>query len=137
MAFQYVPFRDSPNDNPEAELSLEPGDYILVQGEIDEDLFYEGRLFDGTTGMVPSNYVERVDEHELYANLSRSSTLVTKAIGSPVAVSTSVGPAPSNRLPKPLAAAAVSDSKDSWIDSEWTICRPDGPFLPIPSPPTS
>lgn len=107
-----MPFRDSPNDNPEAELSLEPGDYVMVQGEIDEDLFYEGRLFDGTTGLVPSNYVERVDEHELYANLSRSSTLMTKsAMVSPVAVSTSVGPAPSNRLPKPLAATAVSPSR--------------------------
>uniref|UniRef100_A0A914W3U6 RIMS-binding protein 2 n=1 Tax=Plectus sambesii TaxID=2011161 RepID=A0A914W3U6_9BILA len=108
--FQYVPFRDSPNDNPEAELSLEPGDYVMVQGEIDEDLFYEGRLFDGTAGLVPSNYVERVDEHELYANLSRSSTLITKPIASPVAVSTSMGPAPSNRLPKPLAATATRRS---------------------------
>jgi hypothetical protein len=105
---QYVPFRDSPNDNPEAELSLEPGDYVLVQGEIDEDLFYEGRLFDGTAGLVPSNYVERVDEHELYANLSRSSTLANKAMAGPVSVSTSMGPAPSNRLPKPLGATAVS-----------------------------
>lgn len=58
--YSYKPLRDSPNDNPELELSLEPGDYVLLYGDMDEDYFYHGELFDGEQGLVPSNYVEHV-----------------------------------------------------------------------------
>uniref|UniRef100_A0A915Q1F6 SH3 domain-containing protein n=1 Tax=Setaria digitata TaxID=48799 RepID=A0A915Q1F6_9BILA len=69
--FQYIPIRDSPNENPQLELPLQAGDYILVHGEMDEDQFYHGETLDGQTGLVPSNYVERVPSQQLLTNASR------------------------------------------------------------------
>lgn len=82
--YRYLPLRDSPNDQPQLELSLNPGDLIVVRGEMDEDGFYRGEVciyyhiytvisytcnivcsfslfqtVDGQCGLVPSNYVER------------------------------------------------------------------------------
>lgn len=34
--YTYDPFSQSPNDNPEAEVSLSAGDYVLVWGNMDE-----------------------------------------------------------------------------------------------------
>jgi len=58
--YDYKPLRDSPNDNPELELALRPGDLVLLFGPMDEDYFYRGELYDGQQGLVPSNYVEFV-----------------------------------------------------------------------------
>ncbi len=58
--YNYDPYRDSPNDNPDAELPLTAGDYIYVYGDPDEDGFYEGELMDGQRGLVPCNFIERV-----------------------------------------------------------------------------
>lgn len=54
--------RDSPNNYPELELSLEPGDYLLLFGNLDDDYFYQGELFNGEQGLVPSNYVEIIED---------------------------------------------------------------------------
>ena len=40
--YSYDPFRQSPNENPESELSLSAGDFILVFGDIDSDGFFFG-----------------------------------------------------------------------------------------------
>lgn len=40
--YSYDPFRQSPNENPESELSLAAGDFILVFGDIDSDGFFYG-----------------------------------------------------------------------------------------------
>ena len=37
-------------DDPQSELYVSAGDYILVWGECDEDGFYEGELLDGRKG---------------------------------------------------------------------------------------
>lgn len=42
------------------------GDYILVWGDVDEDGFYDGELLDGRRGLVPSNFVEKLEGEELY-----------------------------------------------------------------------
>ncbi|CAG0924138.1 unnamed protein product [Notodromas monacha] len=55
----------SPNDNPESELPLTAGDYVLVWGDVDEDGFFDGELLTGRRGSVPSNFVERVTGNEL------------------------------------------------------------------------
>ena len=34
--YNYDPFRFSPNENPEAELTINAGDYIFIVGEMDE-----------------------------------------------------------------------------------------------------
>jgi hypothetical protein len=34
--YSYDPFQQSPNENPEAELAINAGDYLLVWGNIDE-----------------------------------------------------------------------------------------------------
>ncbi len=60
LRFTYDPFSQSPNDNPEAEVSLVGGDYVLVWGTMDEDGFYDGELLDGRRGLVPSNFVQRL-----------------------------------------------------------------------------
>uniref|UniRef100_A0A8D0DJB6 RIMS-binding protein 2 n=1 Tax=Salvator merianae TaxID=96440 RepID=A0A8D0DJB6_SALMN len=61
--YSYNPF-DGPNENPEAELPLTAGKYLYVYGEMDEDGFYEGELLDGQRGLVPSNFVDFVQDNE-------------------------------------------------------------------------
>lgn len=63
--YTYDPFTQSPNDNPEAEVSLAAGDYVLVWGNMDEDGFYEGELLDGRKGLVPSNFIQRLQGEDL------------------------------------------------------------------------
>ncbi|KAI8513188.1 Peripheral-type benzodiazepine receptor-associated protein [Branchiostoma belcheri] len=75
--YSYNPY-EGPNDNPEAELSFqagdyvyvygdmdEAGDYIYVYGDMDEDMFFQGELMDGSRGLVPSNFVERVADEDM------------------------------------------------------------------------
>ncbi|KAM7331935.1 hypothetical protein ACRRTK_008643 [Alexandromys fortis] len=59
----YNPF-DGPNENPEAELPLTAGKYLYVYGDMDEDGFYEGELLDGQRGLVPSNFVDFIQDNE-------------------------------------------------------------------------
>uniref|UniRef100_A0A0K2TTB7 RIMS-binding protein 2 n=1 Tax=Lepeophtheirus salmonis TaxID=72036 RepID=A0A0K2TTB7_LEPSM len=63
--YSYDPFQHSPNDCPEAELLVNAGDYILVWGDIDEDGFFDGELLDGRRGLVPSNFVEKLEGEDL------------------------------------------------------------------------
>ncbi|GAB1608045.1 RIMS-binding protein 2 isoform X3 [Argonauta hians] len=58
--YNYDPFQFSPNENPETELALNSGDYVFISGEMDEDGFFEGELINGSKGLVPSNFVEKV-----------------------------------------------------------------------------
>ncbi|KAM8960328.1 RIMS-binding protein 2 isoform 4-T4 [Pelodytes ibericus] len=61
--YSYNPF-DGPNENPEAELPLVAGKYLYVYGDMDEDGFFEGELLDGQRGLVPSNFVDFVQNDE-------------------------------------------------------------------------
>ncbi|XP_069134762.1 RIMS-binding protein 2-like [Argopecten irradians] len=63
--YTYDPYQHSPNENPDAELAINTGDYLLVYGEMDEDAFYDGELIDGRRGLVPSNFVEKVKDEDL------------------------------------------------------------------------
>ncbi|KAM5193801.1 RIMS-binding protein 2 isoform 2-T2 [Mantella aurantiaca] len=63
--YSYNPF-DGPNENPEAELPLVAGKYLYVYGDMDEDGFYEGELLDGQRGLVPSNFVDFVQNDEFH-----------------------------------------------------------------------
>ncbi|EEB13454.1 hypothetical protein Phum_PHUM240780 [Pediculus humanus corporis] len=58
--YSYDPFQQSLNENPEAELSINAGDYLLVWGNIDEDGFCDGELLDGRRGLVPSNFIQKL-----------------------------------------------------------------------------
>ncbi|MBN3322501.1 RIMB2 protein, partial [Atractosteus spatula] len=62
--YSYNPY-DGPNENPEAELPLVAGKYLYVYGNMDEDGFYEGELLDGQRGLVPSNFVDFVQDEEM------------------------------------------------------------------------
>ncbi|XP_022251355.1 RIMS-binding protein 2-like isoform X2 [Limulus polyphemus] len=64
--YTYDPLQQSPNENPESELSLNAGDYVLIFGEMDEDGFFNGELLDGRKGLVPSNFVEMLCGEELF-----------------------------------------------------------------------
>ncbi|KAG8176190.1 hypothetical protein JTE90_015386 [Oedothorax gibbosus] len=64
--YSYDPIKQSPNENPEAELNLTAGDYVLIFGDMDEDGFFNGELLDGQKGLVPSNFVEKLTGEELY-----------------------------------------------------------------------
>uniref|UniRef100_A0A8C5BY25 RIMS-binding protein 2 n=1 Tax=Gadus morhua TaxID=8049 RepID=A0A8C5BY25_GADMO len=61
--YSYNPY-DGPNEHPEAELPLVSGKYLYVYGTMDEDGFYEGELLDGQQGLVPSNFVDFVQDEE-------------------------------------------------------------------------
>ena len=63
--YSYDPFQHSPNDTPESELAINAGDYILVWSDPDEDGFFDGEILDGRKGLVPSNFVERLEGEEL------------------------------------------------------------------------
>ena len=62
--YSYIPFQMSPNQNFDLELQLTAGDYLYVYGEMDDDGFYHGQLLSGESGMVPSNFIERVMDDE-------------------------------------------------------------------------
>ena len=62
--FSYTPAEQSPNPTFDQELPLTAGDYVYVYGEMDGDGFFQGRLVSGATGLVPSNFVERISEDE-------------------------------------------------------------------------
>ena len=64
--YSYDPFQHSPNESPEAELQVNAGDYILVWGDVDEDGFFDGEILDGRRGLVPSNFVEKLEGEELF-----------------------------------------------------------------------
>ncbi|XP_078524140.1 RIMS-binding protein 2 [Lissotriton helveticus] len=70
--YSYNPF-DGPNENPEAELPLTSGKYLYVYGDMDEDGFFEGELLDGQRGLVPSNFVDFVQNDELHVSDSAGS----------------------------------------------------------------
>ena len=59
--YSYDPFQHSPNDTPEAELAINAGDYVLVWSDPDQDGFFDGEILDGRKGLVPSNFVERLE----------------------------------------------------------------------------
>ncbi|XP_052315911.1 RIMS-binding protein 2-like isoform X1 [Oncorhynchus keta] len=61
--YSYNPY-DGPNEHPEAELPLVAGKYLYVYGTMDDDGFYHGELLDGQRGLVPSNFVEFVQDKE-------------------------------------------------------------------------
>uniref|UniRef100_A0A669CVL2 RIMS-binding protein 2 n=1 Tax=Oreochromis niloticus TaxID=8128 RepID=A0A669CVL2_ORENI len=61
--YSYNPY-DGPNEHPEAELPLVAGKYLYIYGTMDEDGFYEGELLDGQRGLVPSNFVDFVQDEE-------------------------------------------------------------------------
>ncbi|XP_034458198.1 RIMS-binding protein 2-like isoform X15 [Hippoglossus hippoglossus] len=61
--YSYNPY-DGPNEHPEAELPLVAGKYLYVYGNMDDDGFYQGELLDGQRGLVPSNFVEFVQDKE-------------------------------------------------------------------------
>ncbi|GAB6033735.1 hypothetical protein CHUAL_013847 [Chamberlinius hualienensis] len=63
--YTYDPFILSPNENPEAELTVNAGDYIFVFKDMDADGFFEGQLLDGQRGLVPSNFVEKLTGDDL------------------------------------------------------------------------
>ena len=58
--YSYNPVDMSPNQNFDLELQLTAGDYLYIYGEMDDDGFYHGQLLSGESGMVPSNFIERV-----------------------------------------------------------------------------
>lgn len=64
--YSYDPFKQSPNENPEAELQLAAGDFILVFDEMDDDGFYFGELLDGRRGLIPSNFLEKLTGEDLF-----------------------------------------------------------------------
>ena len=46
------------------ELSIAAGDYLYVFGDMDADGFYLTQLVTGESGLVPSNFVEKVADGE-------------------------------------------------------------------------
>ncbi|XP_074602793.1 RIMS binding protein isoform X2 [Brevipalpus obovatus] len=64
--YSYDPFKQSPNENPEQELHLSAGDFVLGFGEMDDDGFYMGETLDGRRGLVPSNFVEKLTGEDLF-----------------------------------------------------------------------
>lgn len=76
--YSYDPFKNSPNDNPEAELPLQTGDYLYILNEDDEYGFYNGELLNGRRGLVPSNFVERFQFDS--SNMSKSLQSLSKDI---------------------------------------------------------
>ncbi|XP_044943565.1 RIMS-binding protein 2 isoform X5 [Mustela putorius furo] len=76
--YSYNPF-DGPNENPEAELPLTAGKYLYVYGDMDEDGFYEGELLDGQRGLVPSNFVDFVQDNESRLGTEQDQNLINHA----------------------------------------------------------
>ncbi|KAI4885586.1 hypothetical protein NFI96_026785, partial [Prochilodus magdalenae] len=72
--YNYNPY-DGPNEHPEAELPLVAGKYLYIYGTMDEDGFYEGELLDGQQGLVPSNFVDFLQDEDPLSAASLSERL--------------------------------------------------------------
>ncbi|KAJ1074047.1 hypothetical protein K5549_015546 [Capra hircus] len=70
--YSYNPF-EGPNEHPESELPLMPGDHVYIFGDMDKDGFYEGALADGRRGLVPSNLVEQIPDSDIQGCLPTES----------------------------------------------------------------
>ncbi|XP_018369097.1 PREDICTED: uncharacterized protein LOC108765078 isoform X4 [Trachymyrmex cornetzi] len=74
--FSYEPFQHSPNANPEAELPVQGGEYLLVWSQPDDDGFLDAETLDGRRGLVPANFVQKLigddllDFHQAVLGLS-------------------------------------------------------------------
>lgn len=64
--FNYDPYKQSPNDNPDSEIPLNAGDFILIYGGVDDDGYCVGELLDGRRGLVPSNFIEKITGEDLF-----------------------------------------------------------------------
>lgn len=64
--YNYDPYKQSPNNNPETEVTLLAGDFILVFGNMDDDGYYYCELMDGRKGLVPSNFIEKLTGEDLF-----------------------------------------------------------------------
>lgn len=61
--FDYDPRQTSPNpDAEDVELTFRAGDVMHVFGSVDEDGFYVAELLTGERGLVPSNFLEEVND---------------------------------------------------------------------------
>lgn len=60
--YSYNPPEMSPNQNFDLELPLAAGDYLYVYGDMDDDGYYHAQLMTGESGMVPSNFIEKVTD---------------------------------------------------------------------------
>ena len=49
-----------------SDISVNPGDYVFVSGDLTEEGFYEGHLLDGRAGLIPSNVLEPLYEFDIY-----------------------------------------------------------------------
>ena len=58
--FDYNPKEQSPNINPDDELSFRSGEIIYVHGNVQEDGFFLGELENGRRGLVPSNFLKEI-----------------------------------------------------------------------------
>uniref|UniRef100_A0A3P9JYL4 RIMS binding protein 2 n=1 Tax=Oryzias latipes TaxID=8090 RepID=A0A3P9JYL4_ORYLA len=76
----YNPY-DGPNEHPEAELPLVAGKYLYIYGNMDEDGFYEGELLDGQRGLVPSNFVDFLQDEKTSSVQQREDSLSTSSLG--------------------------------------------------------
>ena len=52
------------------DFQVNAGDYILVWADADEDGFFDGELLDGRRGLVPSNFVERLEHDDLVDSMT-------------------------------------------------------------------
>ena len=75
--FTYKPAEMSPNPNYDQELAVTAGDYLYVYGDIDEDGFYHAQHQNGEVGMVPSNFVEKVQDEDGMLTDSRHKRIVS------------------------------------------------------------
>ncbi|XP_007567171.2 RIMS-binding protein 2 isoform X9 [Poecilia formosa] len=106
--YSYNPY-DGPNEHPEAELPLVAGKYLYVYGTMDEDGFYEGELLDGQRGLVPSNFVEFVQDDDTPSAQHRNTTVKEPGYLN----HSSLGPPrhSSGTGTRPSISSLVSDSK--------------------------
>lgn len=74
--YTYTPSEMSPNQNFDLELPLTAGDYLYVYGDMDEDGYYHGQLMTGQSGMIPSNFIEKVEDEGVFRLLPVSDPAV-------------------------------------------------------------
>lgn len=62
VLFDYDPYKSNTSGHPELELTLKKGDHLTIFGEMDLNGYFEAEL-NGVKGLVPSLFVEEVDEN--------------------------------------------------------------------------
>nr|XP_039272092.1 peripheral-type benzodiazepine receptor-associated protein 1-like isoform X1 [Styela clava] len=116
--FDYDPTHLSPNIDVDVEISFRRDDIIIVEGDMDDDGFYKGRLRD-KEGLVPSNFLEEITEEQAISLKQKSDNKPEKKSVVDTSTNSILSPVP-KPIPRPNHSNATNLRSASSLPSSYS-----------------